>query len=197
MATDRARRDDFLIEMYEAMWDNINRHIGVIWQSMTVLLGAGAVFSLVERDIVPVDFAITLIVIIAAWQVAHVYDASYWVNRNLAIIRNLERQFLSSDDLRGIHYYFGRTRKNTMIEHFKIQFGLGVVVGLLALLYHGINQGKPMDCSLSELIKGLPYLTAILGGLLVILLRRRYNTAYSKLLEESPGAAIAGPSIQS
>src|SRR5262245_6684583 len=120
MTVNGTSRDAFLIEMYKAMWDNINRHIGVIWHSMTVLLGAGAVFTLVERSIVPIDFAVALVVIVAAWQVAHVYDASYWVNRNLLIIRNLERQFLRADDLKRIHYYFGRLRGNKLIEHFWI-----------------------------------------------------------------------------
>src|SRR5262245_23016489 len=99
MTTDGTSRDAFLIEMYKAMWDNINRHIGVVWQSVTVLAGGFAAFGLVEKNVFPVDFVAALVVIISFWQLAHVFDASYWVNRNLLIIRNIEGQFLGRDDL--------------------------------------------------------------------------------------------------
>jgi hypothetical protein len=157
-----------------------------------VLLSAGAVFSLLERNVVPVDFAVTLVVIVAAWQVAHVYDASYWVNRNLLIIRNLERQFLRADDLRGIHYYFGRIRGNKMIEHFRIQFALGVLVAALALLYHAVNQGLPVTYSAKESFKALPYLVTVLGLVFVLWLARRHSSSYANLVAASPGAAITG-----
>ena len=75
MAAEETVRHDFLIEMYKAMWDNINRHIGVVWHSVTVLAGAFAVFGLVEKGVVPIDFTTTLVVIISAWQLAHVFDA--------------------------------------------------------------------------------------------------------------------------
>lgn len=190
MTTEDAR-NQFLIEMYKAMWDNVNRHIGVIWHSITVLVGAGAVFGLVQRQVIPIDFAITLIVIVAAWQLAHVYDASYWVNRNLSIIRNLECQFLRASDLLEIHYYFGRLRQNRMIEHFQVQFSLGVAVAVLALLYHALNQGWPAGRSPKELMKILPYLVALVGAIFVAWIGRRHADSYAKLLAASPGAAIA------
>ena len=45
------RRDQFLPIMYGKMWDNINRHLTVVWQSSAVLAGATAVFALVEKGL--------------------------------------------------------------------------------------------------------------------------------------------------
>jgi hypothetical protein len=75
-------RSDFLIAMYNQLMNDINRHIVVVWQSVGVLFGAFAVFALVEKQIISLDVATSLIVLLCAWVVAHVHDASYWYNRN-------------------------------------------------------------------------------------------------------------------
>lgn len=184
-------REQFLITMYGSMWDNINRHIGVIWHSVAVLLGAFAVFGLVEKQVMPVDFAAALIVIVSVWQIAHVFDASYWVNRNLLILRNIECQFLDHSDLKEIHYYFRKARRWSMIEHFKIQLALGVVVILLTLLYHVTKQGIPTGLrSPAELSKALPYAALIPGVIGVLVIRFKQARAYRGLAKESPGVAI-------
>ena len=104
------RRSDFLIAMYAQLMNDINRHIVVVWQSVGVLFGAFAVFALVEKKVISLDIAASLIVILCAWVIAHVYDAGYWYNRNLVIIANIERQFLRRSDLHDIHYYFGEQK---------------------------------------------------------------------------------------
>ena len=36
------QRASFLLEMYKQTWANVNRHILVVWQSVTVLLHFGS-----------------------------------------------------------------------------------------------------------------------------------------------------------
>src|SRR5262245_49475905 len=100
------RRDQFLMIMYGKMWDNINRHLTVVWQSSTVLAGAIAVFALVEKGALSLDIAGSLLLLVAGWMILHAYDANGWYNRNLAIIANIERQFLVASDARDIHFFF-------------------------------------------------------------------------------------------
>ena len=127
-------RSDFLIAMYNQMMNDINRHIVVVWQSVSVLVGAFAAWSLIEKKIISLDIAATLIVIIAIWVIAHVYDAAYWYNRNLVIIANIERQFLTKKDLKEIHYYFGAHRsKTSMLTHLQLQLFLALGVAGLVL----------------------------------------------------------------
>ncbi len=105
------KRDEFLLHMYDQMFNDINTHILVVWQSVGVLVGAFAIFALTEKQIITLDIAAALIVLLAAWLIGHIYDASYWYNRNLVIIANIERQFLAAADLKEVHYYFGKHRK--------------------------------------------------------------------------------------
>ena len=77
------RRDDFLIEMYKQMFMNINRHITIIWQSVSVLVGAFALFSLVGNQVISLDLAASIMVLLAGWLGAHMFDANCWFNRNM------------------------------------------------------------------------------------------------------------------
>ena len=186
-----SKREDFLLAMYREMWSNINRHIGVIWNSVTVLFSAFAFLSFVERRLLPIEYASTLLIIVVSWQLAHVYDASYWFNRNLLIIKNIERQFLGRPDLHDIHFYFGRDRGNKLMEHFQIQFGLGLTVGILVLTYHWLNQGPPSSINFrAEWPRALPYLAAVLGVICIAVLRHSQAHSYERLRENSPGRQI-------
>lgn len=130
-------RKEFLGKMHDQMFNDINTHILVVWQSVGVVVGAFAVFSLVEKNVIPVDFACSLMILLSAWLIAHLYDASNWYNRNLAIIANIEGQFLKESDLKDIHYYFGKHReKSKMLTHLKIQYALAIGVAGLFLSYH-------------------------------------------------------------
>lgn len=75
-------RKTFLLEMYRQMFSDINRHMTVVWQSVSVVVGAFAIFALVEKQILPVDVAVSLMVMLCAWLYAHMLDAAYWYNTN-------------------------------------------------------------------------------------------------------------------
>ena len=125
------------MRMYDQMFNDINTHILVVWQSVGVLVGAFAILALTEKQIITLDIAASLIVLIAAWLIGHLYDASYWYNRNLVIIANIERQFLTQSDLRDVHYYFGKhRRKGSMIMHLKIQYALALGIAFIVVVFH-------------------------------------------------------------
>src|ERR1017187_5429083 len=177
MLTDpHQKRPEFLIEMYKQMLNDINTHILVVWQSVGVLVGTFAVFALVEKNILTIDGASSLVVLISAWLLAHLYDASYWYNRNLVIIANIERQFLSQSDLRDIHYYFGEHRAtNKMLTHLRIQWGLGIGIATFFLVYHFATQILPGfggPWSSFKIQRALPYIVAGLCAGFLIWLRR-------------------------
>lgn len=192
-------RKEFLVQMYNQMFNDINRHIMVVWQSVGVLVGAFAIFALVEKQIVSLDVAVALIVLLSAWLVAHLIDAGYWYNRNLVIIANIERQFLTKDDLKSIHYYFGAHRpKNLMITHLKIQMALGFGLAVLVLGYHAsvrVLPGIHSPLSSFEFSRSLPYLllAASLGYILKISKSR--DSAYAEFVTNSPGVQVDTSSV--
>ena len=188
------KHEDFLIAVYNQMWQNINRHILVVWQSVSVLAGAFAVLALVEKSVISLDIAVSLIILISAWLIAHVFDASGWFNRNLVIISNIERQFLTRQDLHDIHYFFeGHREDRRPIEHLQVQFWFGIGITSLVLLHHFLTRVTPgigSPISNFDPPRALPYVTTIIAFLFLRNLWKKQREQYKKLLEKSPGIEI-------
>jgi hypothetical protein len=192
---DESRRQ-FLIAMYQEMWNNINRHITVVWQSIGVVAGAVALLTFVSDRLISLDVATDLFVLLAIWQIAHTIDAAGWYNRNNHIIQNIERQFLSADDLEEIHPYFQKSRKPRMIEHLKMQalFGTGLLV--IALANHFNERLLPtLDAGKPHFTPGMvvPYVLATVGVAILMWVRHYYTKQHNKLVQDAPGKHIMTP----
>lgn len=184
------KRDQFLISMYNKTWENISRHILVVWQSVGVLTGAFAALVLADRSTIPLDYTASLVVLVGAWQVAHVLDASWWFNRNLLIVANIERQFLTKTDLRDIHPYFEKHRSPTMLDHHMIQLTFGIAITIVVLSFHFSKRIWPYLGTLPsafELMMLLPYTVWIASGILLRKFSRRQSGRYERLRDTSPG----------
>jgi len=185
------KREELLLKMYDQMFNDINRHIMVVWQCVGVLIGAFAIFALVEKKVVSLDIAASIVLLLCFWLMCHLLDAAYWYNRNLVIIANIERQFLQKDDLKQIHYYFGKHRPgNVMIEHLKIQFYLGIGLALIVMGYHFIERVVPgIDQPVTnfEPIRAIPYILVVLSIAYVWSLANKLNKKYQEFMTNSPG----------
>ncbi len=187
-------RHDFLIAEYNQLMNDINRHILVIWQSLTALVGSFTIYALVEKNVISIDIAASLGVLIAVWTLCHIFDASYWYNRNLVMIANIERQFLVTSDLKDIHYYFGKHRpKNRMITHLKIQIGLALGVVIVVICFHfseRVYPGFSAPLANFEFMRLLPYLLLGLGTWFILWIHSQRREDYEEFLRNSPGKAI-------
>ena len=191
------RRDNFLIAMYSQLWNNVNRHITVVWQSVGILAGAFALFALVEKHTLSFDWTCGLMVLIAGWVVAHTYDANTWFNRNITIVANIERQFLRPEDSKEVHFYFTEHRASgDMLDHFKVHRAFGLSIGSFILLYHfstrvlpGIGQGQPL--SNFDPNRAGPYVVCVAVMLWIIGFKRERQRKINSLLERSPGLVVA------
>lgn len=187
-------REELLLKMYDQMFNDINRHIMVVWQSIGVLVGAFAIFALVEKKVASLDIAASIVLLLSAWLLAHLFDASYWYNRNLVIIANIERQFLMKEDLKNIHYYFGAHRpKNKMIEHLRIQLALGIGLGGIVLCYHFLERVLPgfsSPISSFEPIRALPYFLVVVSFFYLLNVKKHTKEKYEEFLKNSPGINV-------
>ncbi len=178
------------------MFNDIDRHHKIVWETMSVLIGAFAVLALVEKNILSIDMASGLIILLACWVLTHVYDSNYWYNRNLVIIANIERQFLKHEDLKNIHYYFGEHRsENSMQTSLKIQRYFCWAVIILFVFYHFSHSIYP-DFKIEfkteniRIEKIIPYGALILGLYFVRWIRKKRVKDYKEFLKNSPGIEI-------
>lgn len=189
-------RKEFLTKMYDQMFNDIDRHHKIVWQTIGVLVGAFAVLALIEKNIISIDIATGLIILLASWVVAHVYDSNYWYNRNLVIIANIERQFLLADDLTKIHYYFGEHRnKNSIQTSLKIQIYFCFAVILLFLIYHFSNSIYPgfslkLNTKNFCFEKTIPYCSLLIGLCFIAWIRNKRISNYTEFLTNSPGISV-------
>lgn len=189
-------RKEFLVKIYEQMYNDIDRHHKIVWETMGVLIGAFAVLALVEKNVVSIDVACGLIILLSSWVLSHVYDSNYWYNRNLVIIANIERQFLVKEDLKSIHYYFGKHRsKNAIQTSLKIQNYFCSAVILLFLIYHfsrSIYPGFEIELTYEnfQTEKLIPYIALIMGISFVLWLRKKRIKDYTEFIANSPGIEV-------
>lgn len=187
-------RKELLLRMYDQLFNDINRHILVIWQSVGVVVGAFALFALAEKNILPFDLGVALILALIGWLFAHLYDAAYWYNRNIAMVANIEKEFLADEDLKKIHYYFGKPRpKNAMLTHLKIQRFLGLLIAFVVLLFHFLGRVLPgigVPWSAFDPMRSLPYVIILPIVIYLVRLRRNRNKSYQEFLKNSPGRKV-------
>lgn len=191
------KREEFLMKMYEQMFNDIDRHHKIVWQVIGVLIGSFAFIALAEKNIIPIDLAVTMVILVSLWVLAHVYDSNYWYNRNLVIISNIERQFLEKSDLKEIHYYFGEHRnKNAIQTSLKIQIFLVWAIIIIFLFYHFITRiynGLFLKWSESTInwIRIIPYISVVLFYyILVKWIKNKREKNYAEFLINSPGRNI-------
>ena len=131
--------------------------------------------------------------LVAGWMVLHAYDANGWYNRNLGIIANIERQFLEPTDAKDIHCFFTRHRSSRLVEHLQIHAMLGVGFAVLTLAYHfsiRVWTGRHSPIENFEPQRLLPYVTAILVGVVVVAFRAHYLKTYQEFESKSPGIVV-------
>jgi len=189
--------------MYQQMFNDIDRHHKIVWQVIGVLVGSFAVLALAEKGFISINIAVSVIVLISLWVIAHVYDSNYWYNRNLVIISNIERQFLQKKDLKEIQYYFGKHRSKYAIQtSLKIQLYFCWALIVFILAYHFVTQILPgfhLEWSNSEIIltKLLPYVSLLIFYfVLVRWIKTKRQRDYTEFLNNSPGKEIDTSNIE-
>lgn len=187
-------REQLLLRMYDQMYNDINRHIMVSWQAIALVAGSFALLSFGLEGTIPFDIAIAILVALAGWMMHHVYDSSYWYNRNLVIITNIEKEFLDREDLKKIHPYFSAFRKNNkMISHLRIHRNLGALITLLILGYHfylRILPGMRADDWVFDPLRALPYLILMVVVGALISFRNDRNGDYNDFINKAKGKTV-------
>ncbi|MGQ3890158.1 hypothetical protein ACQUW5_14155 [Legionella sp. CNM-1927-20] len=193
-------RNEFLINMYNQMFNDIDRHITLTWQPLITILSAISIIFLQEKLIIPSFLAVSFLIIILTWFIAHILDAGSWYNRNLVIISNIERQLLDEKDKRLIHCYIGNHRKSKLISHLRINAYFGWTLYLLVCGYYFLWKFLPLVSAYyfyQKTILTSDYLLDLLPLVILILslgalyrFKNKEDKKYEEFKEKSPGKKL-------
>ncbi|SHG42181.1 hypothetical protein [Pedobacter caeni] len=187
-------RSDFLLAMYNQLCSEMDRHIKITWQIVGVLLSTLAVFALVDKNIMPLDIACSIILGVCALAIGIIIESNFWYNRNLVIIANIERQFLLESDSKEIQHYFTKHRSgNTYIDMMLIQMVFVIIVVLLMFIYH-TSQRVVSSFSLSNDIdysKTMPTIVILTTIILAYLFHKKRIENYNTFVNNSPGKTMS------
>lgn len=130
------RRDQFLLHLYDNLWDSIDRSESGVWQFVGLNAALFAVIALMWTEQLPKDVAGFIGLVIVFWGINIVLNAGWWFNHNLNFVRNIELHFLTKQDYGRIWPIAYRTTRartiNTLnLVHLVAFIGLGI--GLLFL----------------------------------------------------------------
>lgn len=189
-----APRTEFLLEMYRQTSNHLNRHVLLLWQSVTLLGGAYAAFAFQDKNVISIHLATAIALLLCGWFCANVFDAYAWFDRNLVIIANIERLFLNKEDAPLVHPFFIAHRKaDDLVQHFRIQLFLGgmiaAVVALVHLFTHVIPSLKiPNGVFAPEV--AIPYVALSISVWYCLRVRSKVFKRAADLRSSSPGLTL-------
>lgn len=184
-------RTQFLLEMYRQTSNHLNRHVVLLWQSVALLGGAYAAFAFQEKNVISIHHATAIALLLCGWFCANVYDAYAWFDRNLVIITNIERLFLEKDDQSNVHPFFLKHRDpSKLVQHFKIQLFLGLMVAAIVSIVHFYRQILPSFKIINGVFDvelALPYAALLISLGYCVHVRHEVMTKARQLRNSSPG----------
>ena len=179
--------EKILIEMYSQLMHDVNRHIVIVWQSICMLIAAITAFALIKDNLFSLDMAASVALIACIWLLVHVYDSSFWYNRNTAIIANIEKQFLRQDDSGAMKSFFSENQpKGVYISHC-IQRALGMSVAILVLGFQFYETILPILLARTdfEAFNSAPWFIAACGILIWVIKAHSNVKKYDDFIKSS------------
>jgi hypothetical protein len=90
-------REEFLVKMYEMMWQNITTAADAIWKVMAAYTAVFAGTALASSELGNWGFTLIL-TIFGLLGMAVCLNANAWFARNIGVVANIEQEFLAPDD---------------------------------------------------------------------------------------------------
>lgn len=160
--------EKILIEMYSQLMHDVKRHVVIVWQSICMLIAAITAFALIKDNLFSLDMAASVALIACIWLLVHVYDSSFWYNRNIAIIDNIEKQFLRQDESGVMKSFFSESHPKGVYLSHCVQRALGISVAVLVLGFQFYETILPILLGRTdfEVLNSAPWVIAACGILI-------------------------------
>lgn len=183
-------RKQFLLKMYDQMWNNISRHINLTGQCVGAVVGSSVLIYFSQSTPQWMDIACSLIYCIWAWLINQIYDSNNWCNRNMAIVSNIERQFLTKSDETEIHCFIsGPFKAEHVLQNFKTQVALSISIVSIVGVVHFTQRVFPWLSGKTpfEILVLLPIIFFFAFFVSLFIIRRVTFNKQKEFLETSPG----------
>lgn len=138
------QRSEFLLHLYDALWENIRSFENSIWQFLavygTILVASLSLIHTMSNSggatkVPVIQFVVFAIITLSSIGIAIVIDRAKWFRRNLLFIINLEREFLFENDLGKImpkHYH---EKKDKILDGISWMYILMYILISLVMMY--------------------------------------------------------------
>ncbi len=91
------KREQFLLHLYDQLWNSITRVEQGLWQFIGIYAGILVIHWTIGKT--QPTLAAYLTILVSFWGINIAINAGKWFERNRMMIINVEKQFLSKDDL--------------------------------------------------------------------------------------------------
>ncbi|HLJ84255.1 MAG TPA: hypothetical protein VKT51_08815 [Candidatus Eremiobacteraceae bacterium] len=193
----RSHRSEFLLKVYDTYNAEIGRHFGLAWQAVSIFAASllAVATSAIHSDVLPTWIVASLYIVLVTWAIQVVLDASFWYNRNLVVIANIERQFLSDDDDRNIQWYFKTHRPtNKPITFMRSLLLFLLVTALIVVTFYFVFPALAGQSCFYNMARN--YVPALVLVLAIAVLRgfsQEKNREYTDFLTHAPGVDRGAP----
>ncbi len=187
---------DFLLHLYDKLWENMGAKEGRLWSYLSVY-GAAIALSLGVGQYAGAElYAVTIVLALTVWALLIVINANWWYQRNRLMVTQIEKKFTPSGAVDGV---IPKSYRDATFNFDRLYRGSVLVLGAIAAMlylklmweHHGPD-GFPNEEVLVSV--GLLYSLFLLSTMYCVAQYESYiDSFYSTkktLLEEAGGMTL-------
>ena len=130
------QRHQFILQYYSMAVQDLSRHLGIGWQTLTSVVGTIAIIGLTEDRKLPPQLAVSAAIAVAFWGALNIMDASFWATRTIAFLANVEAVYLYESERQLFNPYVGSHPPLKSLDSLRYQLYAAFVMLALACSYY-------------------------------------------------------------
>ncbi len=131
------RRHQFTLQYYNMAVRDLERHLGIGWQTIALVAGAAASWSLGYGGKLPLPIAVASAIAVGFWGLLNILDSNYWAARAIGFLANVESIYLYVDDAKTYNPYAGKHPPLKLLDSLKYQAYVAIAFILFSLVFYG------------------------------------------------------------
>lgn len=130
------QRHAFILAYYNMAVQDLSRHLGVGWQTLTSVVGTIALLSLAQESKLPLPIAVAAALAIGFWGALNILDADYWATRAIAFLANVEAIYFYRDERKYFNSYAGLHPPLKVMDSLRYQlYAVALLVFIVGVFY--------------------------------------------------------------